>query len=59
MVVPAHVTIGHTDMYHLPDLAQRMPGGDAGIKVDIAEQQTARLVSSVPHIITQPLRCDE
>ena len=49
MVLPAHVTIGHTDMYHLPDLAQRMPGGGAGIKVDIVEQRTARLVRPTHH----------
>jgi len=49
MVVPAHVTIGHTDMDHLPDLAQRMPGGDEGLKIDIAEQRTARLVRPTHH----------
>jgi len=28
----------------LPDLAQRMPGRDARLKIDVAEQRPARLV---------------
>ena len=31
-------------VHHLPDLAQRMPRGDASLKIDITEQRPARLV---------------
>jgi hypothetical protein len=37
---------GQRLIHHLPDFAQRMPGGNARLKIDIAEQLPARLVRS-------------
>jgi len=38
------IEAGQRLIHHLPDLAQRMPGGDALFQVNIAEQRPARLV---------------
>ena len=51
------VEAGENIVDHLPDLAQRMSGGNALLKINVAEQRPARFICPA-HFAPQPLSCE-